>query len=98
MPQRLSGCKCLQVVWTSKYQSPSSWNTLARSWRRNQRMYSNSSNVLGVSIGRAKYRQHLAVQYSHSDWPSGRSLRRILTFPNGLSAIAGALGCGGGGA
>lgn len=40
-------------------------------------MKSKSRGVVGVSIGSAKYRQHLAVQYVHSESPGGRSSRRI---------------------
>src|SRR5579871_1550161 len=86
MPQRLSGCKCLQVVCTSKYQVPSSVNTVACSWSRNQRMNSNSENSVGVSSGRAKYRQHFAVQYVQSDSPGGTFSRR--GFLRGTVAVA----------
>ena len=48
---------------------------VARSCSTYQRMYSKSLKVDGVSIGRAKYRQHLAVQCSHST-SSGRKFSR----------------------
>ena len=54
MPQRLSGRRCRQGVWTSRYQVPSSVNTVARSCSRNQRIESKSFQLVGVSIGKAK--------------------------------------------
>jgi hypothetical protein len=58
-----------------EYQVSSSVKTEALSCSKNHRMYSKSFLVVGSSIGRAKYLQHFAVQYSQRYSPGLRSAR-----------------------